>query len=115
MSLHDHTYGITSDPLTQFSVVLAALVHDVDHSGVSNFQLVQEDSKIATVFKNKSVAEQNSIVLAWDRLMESRFVNLRNLIYSNPDELKRFRQIMVNTVLATDIFDKELQTLQKNR
>ena len=25
---HDHTYGITSDPLTQFSVVLSALVHD---------------------------------------------------------------------------------------
>jgi hypothetical protein len=47
--------------------------------------------------------------------MESRFVNLRNLIYSNPDELKRFRQLMVNTVLATDIFDKELQTLRKNR
>lgn len=26
--LHDHTYGITSDPLTQFSVVLSALIHD---------------------------------------------------------------------------------------
>lgn len=63
--LHDHTYGITSDPLTQFSVVLAALIHDVDHSGVSNFQLIKENAKIATVFKNKSVAEQNSIVLAW--------------------------------------------------
>ena len=25
---HDNTYGITSDPLTQFSVVLSALVHD---------------------------------------------------------------------------------------
>jgi class 3 adenylate cyclase len=58
--LHDHTYGITSDPLTQFSVVLAALIHDVDHSGVSNFQLIKEHSKVATVFKNKSVAEQVS-------------------------------------------------------
>jgi hypothetical protein len=28
-NLHDHTYGITSDPLTQFAVVLSALVHDV--------------------------------------------------------------------------------------
>ena len=27
-SMHDHTYGITSDPLTQFSCVLAALIHD---------------------------------------------------------------------------------------
>ena len=32
-SLHDHTYGITSDPLVQFSCVLSALIHDVDHSG----------------------------------------------------------------------------------
>lgn len=115
LSLHDHTYGITSDPLTQFSVVLAALIHDVDHAGVSNFQLIKEGAKIATVFKQKSVAEQNSIVLAWDRLMESRFTALRAHIYGDPDELKRFRQLMVNTVLATDIFDKELQALRKNR
>ena len=31
--LHDHTYGITSDPLTQFACAFAALVHDVDHQG----------------------------------------------------------------------------------
>ena len=29
--LHDHTYGITSDPLTQFSVVLSALIHDGEY------------------------------------------------------------------------------------
>jgi hypothetical protein len=91
------------------------LIHDVDHSGVSNAQLIKEGAKIAEVFKQKSVAEQNSIVLAWDRLMESRFTALRGCIYSDPEELKRFRQLMVNTVLATDIFDKELQALRKNR
>jgi 3'5'-cyclic nucleotide phosphodiesterase len=32
-SLHDHTYGITSDPLTQFACVLSALIHDLDHPG----------------------------------------------------------------------------------
>ena len=31
-TLHDHTYGITSDPLTQFALVFSALIHDVDHS-----------------------------------------------------------------------------------
>lgn len=31
--LHDHTYGITSDPLTQFACAFAALIHDVDHEG----------------------------------------------------------------------------------
>lgn len=29
-TLHDHTYGITSDPLTQLSLVFSAMIHDVD-------------------------------------------------------------------------------------
>ena len=33
LSLHDHTYGITSDPLTPFTCVLSALIHDLDHQG----------------------------------------------------------------------------------
>jgi len=114
-SLHDHTYGITSDPMTQFSVILAALVHDLDHLGVSNFQLIKEDHKLAHIFRDKSVAEQNSIVLAWDTLMHPRFFDFRRTIYATPFELERFRQLMANTVLATDIFDKQLQTLRRNR
>ena len=30
--LHEHTYGITSDPLTKFAVVFSALIHDVGES-----------------------------------------------------------------------------------
>ena len=26
---HEHSYGITADPLTQFAAVFAALIHDV--------------------------------------------------------------------------------------
>ena len=29
--------------------------------------------------------------------------------------MERFRQLLANTVLATDIFDKDLQTLRKQR
>ncbi|CAJ1960716.1 unnamed protein product [Cylindrotheca closterium] len=114
-SIHDHTYGITSDPMTQFTVILAAMVHDVDHSGVSNNQLINEGSKLADLFNNKSVAEQNSTVLAWDILMHPRFQDFRRTIYAAPYELDRFRQLMTNTVLATDIMDKELQALRRNR
>jgi hypothetical protein len=35
-TLHDHTYGITSDPLTQFACVFSAIIHDADHPGVPN-------------------------------------------------------------------------------
>jgi hypothetical protein len=114
-SLHDHTYGITSDPLTQFAVVLSALIHDVDHVGLPNFLLVEENAGLATAYKNKSVAEQNAVDLAWQTLMDPSFADLRNCIYDDTADLKRFRQLLVNTVLATDIFDKELQTLRKSR
>ena len=114
-SLHDHTYGITSDPLTQFACVLSALIHDTDHAGVSNGQLIKERSGLAKTFKGKSVAEQNSITLAWEKLMNPRFAELRKCIYSEPTELDRFRQLIVNNVLATDIFDKELHAIRKKR
>ena len=114
-TLHDHTYGITSDPLTQFAVVLSALIHDADHVGIPNFLLVNENQSLAAKYQQKSVAEQNSVDVAWKVLMEPRFSALRCAIYDEESDLKRFRQLLVNTVLATDIFDKELSTLRKNR
>ena len=113
--LHDHTYGITSDPLTQFAVVLSAMLHDVDHPGVPNTTLISEDADIAGIYKNKSIAEQNSVDLAWDLLMEDSYSELRRAIYATENELKRFRQLIVNTILATDIMDKELKALRNSR
>jgi hypothetical protein len=110
--LHDHTYGITSDPLTQFAVVFSALLHDVDHLGVPNSELVKEAHEMSQMYNNKSVAEQNSIDLAWALLMEDRFQVLRRAIYSTEAEFRRFRQLLVNTILATDIMDKELKSMR---
>lgn len=114
-ALHDHTYGITSDPLTQFAVVLSAIVHDVDHSGVPNTQLIAEKHPMAAHYNNKSVAECNSIDLAWSLLMDQSFQDLRQAIYCNQEEFRRFRQLLVNTVLSTDIMDKELKALRNSR
>lgn len=113
--LHDHTYGITSDPLTQFACVLSALVHDVDHQGVPNSQLVKEEDIIAGCYKGKSVAEQHSVELAWDLFMESKFDKFRATLCSDSEELTRFRQLVVNSVLATDIMDKDLKALRNAR
>ena len=113
--LHDHTYGITSDPLTQFACIFAALIHDVDHVGVPNSQLVKEKAHVATVYRNKSVAEQNSVDLAWDLLMDHNYEELRRCIYSNENEFKRFRQLVVNAVMATDIMDTDLKNLRNIR
>ncbi|KAL3938644.1 MAG: hypothetical protein SGBAC_006480 [Bacillariaceae sp.] len=115
IDLAGHSYGITSDPLTQFAVVFAAIIHDLDHPGVPNAQLVKEGAPNAELYKNKSVAEQNSVDIAWKILMSEEHESLRSCIYQTKDELLRFRQLVVNTVMATDIVDKELQALRKNR
>jgi 3'5'-cyclic nucleotide phosphodiesterase len=101
--------------LTRFAVILSALWHDVDHAGVTNGQLVKENAPVASVYKNRSVAEQNSVELAWSLLMEDQFSDLRQVIYVNEKEYRRFRQLVVNTVLATDIMDKELSAARKKR
>eukprot|EP00980_Cylindrotheca_fusiformis_P008507 scaffold1805_cov104-Cylindrotheca_fusiformis.AAC.14 len=109
-----HSYGITSDPLTQFSVVFSAIIHDLDHPGVPNTQLQKENTRSAQIFK-KSIAEQNSVELAWGMLMGKEYETLRSCIYHTEDDLSRFRQLVVNTVMATDIVDRELQALRKAR
>ena len=100
VDLAGHSYGITSDPLTQFAVIFSALIHDAEHPGVPNTQLVKEKTPEAEKYQ-KSVAEQNSIHKAWDLLMEEQFADLRATIYSTEDELRRFRQMVINVVLAT--------------
>eukprot|EP00980_Cylindrotheca_fusiformis_P018546 scaffold6142_cov116-Cylindrotheca_fusiformis.AAC.3 len=114
VDLPGHCFGITTDPLAQFAVVFSAIIHDVDHPGVPNAQLVKEKTRNAEIYK-KSVAEQNSVELAWEMLMSDEYSALRACIYQTESDLRRFRQLVVNTVLATDIADKELQALRKNR
>jgi len=70
---------------------------------------------LAELYKNKSVAEQNSVDLAWDLLMDDQFKDMRALIFTNDTEQKHFRSLLVNLVLATDICDKELGAQRKAR
>lgn len=113
--VHDHTYGITSDYLTQFAWVLSALIHDVDHQGVSNATLIAEDSKLVQLYGTKSLAEQNSVDLAWNLLMSPHYRPLVALLCRDPVEIKRFRQLVVNSVMATDIMDPDLKKLRNAR
>lgn len=108
----DYTNDITDCPLTQFAVVYAALIHDCDHAGVSNDQLIKEGARIAEIYDNKSVAENHSFNLALDFLMQPEFEDLMSCICGpeNPqEEFDRFSGILQNAVLATDVFDKEIK------
>eukprot|EP00797_Seminavis_robusta_P023348 Sro382_g131010.1 inhibited 3',5'-cyclic phosphodiesterase B (578) ;mRNA; r:20579-23566 len=114
-SMHDTTYGITSDPLTQFACAFSALIHDADHQGVSNAQLVKESTPIASKYEERSVAEQNSLDLSWELLMRKDYDQLRACLFEKEADLIRFRQLVVNSVMATDITDKDLKALRNGR
>ena len=112
---HRYSLGLSSDPLAQFAVVFAALIHDCDHQGVPNLTLVQEHADVAERYENRSPAEQNSVEVAWELLMESRYKELRQCIFPNATEMHRFRQLIVNCVIATDIADADLRNERKKR
>jgi hypothetical protein len=114
-TLHDYTHGINSDPLTLLAIIFSALIHDTDHRGVSNVQLCKEDESMVALYKNKSVAEQTSLDVAWAVLISEKYEELRATLFATRTDILRFRQVVVNIVLATAIFDKELNDLRKNR
>lgn len=113
--LHNNTFGLTSDPLTLFSCAFSALIHDVDHPGIPNSVLMKENIELAKFYKFKSIAEQNSVDLSLDLLMEGNFADLRSAIFSTKAERDHFRQIVVNCVIATDIMDRDLKVAQNQR
>ena len=106
---------LASHPLTQFSCVLAALIHDVSHPGVPNNVLVREKNHLALKYKGRSVAEQNSFNVAWNLLMKPEYEDMRNCIYATPEELQHFRSVLIQLVGSTDIMEKNLGQERKAR
>ena len=49
------------------------------------------------------------------RLNDDKFRDLRAAIYQTESEKTRFRQLVVNSVMATDIMDKDLKALRNAR
>eukprot|EP00980_Cylindrotheca_fusiformis_P018898 scaffold6315_cov116-Cylindrotheca_fusiformis.AAC.9 len=108
--------GIVNDPFVRFAIVLSAMVHDVGHTGVPNSRLAKENKDLADKYNNKSLAEQNSVDVAWEILTSSSFANLQHLIFGNSMvKRQRLRQLLVNCVMATDIFDEDLRALRQQR
>lgn len=99
----------------QFAIAFSSLIHDADHPGVPNACLVAEKSPVAIQYGNRSVAEQNSLVLCWDMLMEEKYTRFRHMVCASRSELDRFRSLVINAVLATDIVDKDLKGLRNKR
>jgi len=53
--------------------------------------------------------------MSWELLMQDRFADLRSTICRDNKELRRFRQLLINSVMATDLGDKQIKELRNAR
>ena len=96
------------DPLAQLAVVIASLSKDIGHNGVMNIQSM-------TVVSDRAKLPKNQFEATINHLMEPKYDDLRACMFSNELDVKRFRQVFVNCVLCTDLFNDDLSMVRKNR
>lgn len=109
------TFGIRGNPLLQMAFIYAALIHDCDHQGVSNGQLVQEENDLATLYNDQSVAENQSLAVAFRTLNQKRFAELKVALFPNPTDYSFFRRTVIKMVMCTDIASPERMQIVKSK
>lgn len=135
-TLHLSTYGLSSDRMVHLAMIFSAIVHDVEHQGVSNKQLLKEADPTILKYNNCSVAENNSIGVSFMLLNEERFSNMRDCMFGVQSEclnldgndrndeqiLKliaedklRFQQVVIDVILGTDIASVDQLQLVESR
>lgn len=110
-----YTYGLKDDPLMQFALLFSALIHDVQHQGIPNRQLAQEDDELAIKYNDQSIAENQSLFIGFSELLKSDYDKLRAVIFPRKEDYRRFRLACVNLVLATDIASPERSQIGKSK
>lgn len=88
--------------MTQFSILLAALLHDAHHDGLPHHG---DDGAI----------KKHSIDVAFAILMNPKYRELRQTIYKDEAEMRRFRQILVNAIMASNVTDEKLKDLRHKK
>lgn len=100
---HPCSHYLYSNVNLRFAAVFASLIHDVDHTGIANPQLVLEEHPLALLYGGDSIAEKNSIVVGFMILMRPEFKRLRLHMFQTEQDFSEFQEIVTNLVMTTDI------------
>eukprot|EP01083_Nonionella_stella_P011771 33392_1 len=100
------------DILDSFSILIAASVHDIGHPGHGNSFEINTESELAIRYNDQSVLENMHICLAW-KLLNAKDCNILHAM--NKAQKKRFRKVLIDSVLATDMSQHSVhsETLEK--
>ncbi|XP_004711674.2 cGMP-inhibited 3',5'-cyclic phosphodiesterase B, partial [Echinops telfairi] len=103
-SVPDGSYGCLSaniPALELMALYVAAAMHDYDHPGRTNAFLVATNAPQAVLYNDRSVLENHHAASAWNLYLSGpEFSFLHNLDHV---EFKRFRFLVIEAILATDL------------
>nr|XP_034303423.1 calcium/calmodulin-dependent 3',5'-cyclic nucleotide phosphodiesterase 1A isoform X8 [Crassostrea gigas] len=86
--------------LEVFATIVAALIHDFEHTGTTNNFHIQTGSEFALLYNDKAVLENHHICASF-RIMRSEESNILN--HLSREEYREFRALVIEMVLATDM------------
>ncbi|XP_055456501.1 dual specificity calcium/calmodulin-dependent 3',5'-cyclic nucleotide phosphodiesterase 1A isoform X2 [Psammomys obesus] len=82
------------------AMVLAASIHDYEHTGTTNNFHIQTRSDVAILYNDRSVLENHHVSAAYRLLQEEEMNILANL---PKDDWRDLRNLVIEMVLATDM------------
>ena len=88
-----------ADHVGLLSAYLAAIVHDVGHSGLTNQYLIDTRHSLAVLYNDQSPHENHHMFLSWTWLTDPKQDFLASVA---PDVKRRVRATVIDLVLATD-------------
>ncbi|KAM4554269.1 cGMP-inhibited 3',5'-cyclic phosphodiesterase 3A-like [Fundulus diaphanus] len=103
-SVPEDGYGCLSGlipALELMALYVAAAMHDYDHPGRTNAFLVATSAPQAVLYNDRSVLENHHAASAWNLFMSHSEYNF--LVNLDHVEFKRFRFLVIEAILATDL------------
>ncbi|XP_011253566.1 calcium/calmodulin-dependent 3',5'-cyclic nucleotide phosphodiesterase 1 isoform X3 [Camponotus floridanus] len=83
-----------------FATLVAAIIHDYEHTGTTNNFHVMSGSDTALLYNDRAVLENHHISASFRILKEDECNILQNL---SREEFREFRSLVIDMVLATDM------------
>ncbi|XP_022108915.1 cGMP-inhibited 3',5'-cyclic phosphodiesterase A-like isoform X2 [Acanthaster planci] len=101
---NDSSYGILAGNLPALELMAlytAAAMHDYDHPGRTNAFLVATSAPQAILYNDRSVLENHHAAASWSLLISKPEFNFLSCL--DDAEFRRFRFLVVEFILATDL------------
>ena len=87
-------------PIEKYSLLLAAICHDVDHTGRTNAYEILKISKLSLKYNDESVLENHHASATFKILCNENYNIFADL---SDDIFKSVRKLVITNILATDM------------